>query len=229
MLSLPKYAALVNSVGDDIETCALLRKLGATHIMSGAKTVNQMMKDQSFEQSKSIVNEINQDGSGINYDNSFITDLDGISTRLVENNSEQALEDSGSIVKKKVSSEHITEDIQTQTTANPGNLNSSTITVLTPDASVHSTDLQYFMPTKQVFSESEELHLSVERANLYQERAISVTVIPSQPFSFPSYLTVMTFPKGNVSDFPAPKCGSTNLLSKFIVAFLLVAITILAQ
>nr|KAG5706813.1 hypothetical protein BaRGS_004148 [Batillaria attramentaria] len=66
--------------------------------------------------------------------------------------------------------------------------------VLTPDEALRSKDLQYFVPTEQVFSEKEQLLREELERSTFEERPISVSVLSGQTPGLPTALQVLTYP-----------------------------------
>ena len=195
LLSLSKYAAIVNNASDAELTTQTLAELGARDLIQDAAVLvhKASLKGDSLEKVGSRTSQDEDPGKA--------------SDDVV------SLEHSGS----DVAEAHLEpEACQVDGKGSEGDEGSHDMkNVLTPaDAARHSADLQHFMPTQQVFSEKEALRQEEYLQNVFQERPVSVSVLPGQYPRLPPCLKVMAFPPGDVSDFPTPTGDQARLLSK---------------
>ncbi|KAL4232765.1 5-methylcytosine rRNA methyltransferase nsun4 [Mactra antiquata] len=70
---------------------------------------------------------------------------------------------------------------------------------------IDRTNLYSFVPTKTVYSENESLRLEESRKSVYTPMDVKVDIIKPRKINIPTDLSVMSFPKGDVQNFPSPK------------------------
>ena len=197
LLSLSKHAAIINNASDTEITSQTLAELGASDIIQDAavlvhKASLSGASDDEAEQWAA------HEEAGIAAAGVIGTEHGGWNT----------VEDGKKLEKNETSGTGSSDDEDHHDLQN----------VLTPaDGVQHSSDLQHFMPTQQVFSEKEQLRQEEYAQNIFHEHPVSVSVLPGQYPRLPPFLRVMAFPLSNVSDFPAPRVDEADLLSKWCI------------
>ncbi|KAK7107489.1 5-methylcytosine rRNA methyltransferase NSUN4-like [Littorina saxatilis] len=219
LLSLNKYAAIINNASDAEIWSQNLAELGTRDLIrDAAKTVHKtILKENAKNAPQTMIPE--QDERNVILDvepssESDTTSLESKEAGLTESSSSGLSQTT--MNKKQTEPEHHTSNMDVGYSEERKDLDGMG-NILTPDAMYNSTDLQHFMPTQQVFSEREELRQAEFSQSTYQERPVSVSVLPGQHPSLPLSLRVMAFPRGDVSDFPMPKADAANLLNYYLL------------
>lgn len=75
---------------------------------------------------------------------------------------------------------------------------------------IDRTNLYSFVPTKRVYSEREQLRTEEAKRSVYTPMDVPVDIIKPRKISIPMNLTVMAFPPGNITPFPAIKTDTPN-------------------
>ncbi|XP_076466488.1 5-cytosine rRNA methyltransferase NSUN4-like isoform X2 [Babylonia areolata] len=231
LLSLPKYAAIINNASDSESSVQLLMEQGAQDLIQEAVNIHQIRKghgkntapmkvssntsvdkrNQSFGQCCGDGAEISQEEDKNSAGEIQLSEAGTLSnlSPVVESNQKSfpaflvpttqlgALEQ-----KESDKSFHHVDDIKN---------------LLTPDAVKCSADLEYFMPTEQVFSEKEELRLQEYSQSVYHENVVSVPIMPGQFQLLPKSLKMIAFPPGDLSDFPKPLADKSHLLNYYLL------------
>lgn len=192
LLSLPKHAAIINNASDTEISAQTLAEVGASDIIQDAATLVHKASLNGASDNE-IGRWTSQEDPG-----KASVGVDGVEHGGL-NMAEACEEAEGNKPGGK----------------GPPDGENDLENVLTPaDAAQHSSDLQHFMPTQQVFSEKETLRQEEYSQNMFQERPVSVLVLPGQYPRLPPFFRVMAFPRCNVSDFPTPRADEAHLLSK---------------
>lgn len=193
LLSLPKYAAIVNNFGDTDSTIQQLHQLGAVDIIdSSVKSVTKM-ESKLLAEIQARKEKAETEGGVIDFK---------------DQSQDQTDHSTGVDYESKEIDKDSSEDFKTEHLQN----------VFTPDTVYNNTDLQYFVPTQTVYSEREALLQEEEKMySTYEDRPISVRILPEHLPALSKTLKVMTFKSGDVSDFPSPRANDMGLLSKLIL------------
>ncbi|XP_041354362.1 5-methylcytosine rRNA methyltransferase NSUN4-like [Gigantopelta aegis] len=80
-----------------------------------------------------------------------------------------------------------------------------------------NTNLHEFMPVEKVYSSQELQTQEIVKQSVFEPRDIGVKVTSRKEITVPEQLMVYAFPKGNVSDFPAPKPNDCRLLGYYLL------------
>ncbi|KAK7497187.1 hypothetical protein BaRGS_00011481 [Batillaria attramentaria] len=231
LLSLPKYAAIVNNASDRNLTIETLTELGAHDIISLAarKTVNNgkrfheenlssVAKEEELQVSSTPLagdnGHVQSHGSDLSSRTSLVTD-DGLWVENDVRSSKESRVGFGEITLPDSSKDF--ESLQSHGIQGMGTGTGDIENVLTPDEALRSKDLQYFVPTEQVFSEKEQLLREELERSTFEERPISVSVLSGQTPGLPTALQVLTYPAGDVSDFPRPRADQAGLLNYYLL------------
>ncbi|KAL8575618.1 hypothetical protein ACOMHN_028639 [Nucella lapillus] len=227
LLSTPKYAAIINNASESHASVQQLMELGAVDLIQEAvnivhKTGGSREKyTASIKQNRSIFADSKNDSAGQISINTAEISLEGEGNRIHSSEDKSVFKESPEVsktgptlpvfrTKQCESREERDRKRKEQPVDSMPNL-------LAPDAVRASSDLEYFMPTEQVFSEKEELRLQEYAQSVYNERAVTVPVIPGHFLSLPKSLTVMAFPPRDVSDFPRPLADASHLLNYYLL------------
>ena len=232
LLSLPKYAAVINNATDSVMASQHLTELGAVDLIEEAANLAQTLRWTGNPQTAFSTDQLASTDSTDN-ENIVIKDHDTLEIVAEEDNrltmnklQDNSLQESRSEADPpagQVASDSETElydgalgrDHPRSGQSGHGDSGLDLENVLTPDALQRNTDLQYFMPTQQVFSEKEQLRREEFSQSTFQDRPISVATLPGQVPVLPKSLRVMVFPRGQVADFPPPKADKSHLLSEY--------------
>lgn len=225
LLSLPKYAAIVNNASDREMTIKALTNLGAHNIISlAAPKVAGCADGEKSVDVDSAKSAMKGNGHSLSQDSDVKLSSEQSRTSVSDDRSRMKL--NSHEPKEKILSHSdsylATGTLESQLSEGPHTSGTQTRyekmdNVLTPDAVLHSKDLQYFVPTEQVFSETEQLLQEEVHLSKFEERPISITVLPGRLPALPASLQVLTYPAGDVSDFPRPKADTAGLLNYYLL------------
>ena len=201
LLCHKKSAAVINLFSDPTKAISRITSLGATDLIKDASEA--LLKDMV---KKHLNNQkVSSKMAALGDENADIC-----ISHNVDNLSEAVSENFTDAKYRNLSNGALETD---NDTASHDELDISSGNIWRPDDLTDNANLQIFIPTEKVFSEKELLRREEVMQNTFEDRPVTVSMLPSEVPMLPKCLHVMAFLRGDVSSFPHPRSYEANMMS----------------